>query len=165
MWTSHCSEHRASWSGWLKCSLVCTVALGWDFPPFPGMCSRVGFPGSGSFAPAVPLDSVHHSFRSLVWAGLHLKGPGRGGGGGIRLTFAPRGPSQGGRWPQMEQSQLLAARAGVLILGLSHPSGCPRPALYWRPGICCCRGWCVRLYRPPQRGSKDSVARGEPGGV
>ena len=86
-------------------------------------------------------------------------------GEGIRLTFAPRGPSQGGRWPQMEQSQLLAARAGVLILGLSHPSGCPRPALYWRPGICCCRGWCVRLYRPPQRGSKDSVARGDPGGV
>lgn len=60
-----------------------------------------------------------------------------------------------------------AARADVLLqTRLSRPGGCLRLALCWRPRTCCCscRGRCVGLCLPPQRGWKDSPAGGEPGG-
>ena len=45
------------------------------FSTLPLACAPgLGFQGLGSWHLPVPLSSVHHSFRSLVWAGLHLKG-------------------------------------------------------------------------------------------
>lgn len=107
-------------------SMVCAVALRWGFPLCSGMCSGVGFPGSGSesFAPAAPPRFNPSCVRisCVGWAAP------QGAGGGDQICTCPWSSQPGGRWPQTEQCQPCGPPERVCL-----PRGCPGRPLCRRP--------------------------------